>query len=780
MNLDPRLIRLAREGGFSLILTISLGCAVGVLTVFQAGVLSRVIDRVFLAGQSLVEVTGLLVTVLAIMGCRTLLVWGGEVSANALALRVKTSLRDRLVRHLLEVGPVYLREQQTGDLVNTAVNGIEELDAYYSQYLPGLALAALLPVTYLAFVFPVDALSGFVLLLTAPLIPVFMVLIGSRSQVLTRRRWQSLSRMSAYFLDVLQGLTTLKLLGRSREQAEVIAEVSDRFRHTTMSVLRVTFLSALVLEMVATLGVAVVAVEVGLRLLYGRLPFQQALFVLLLAPEFYLPLRMLGARFHAGMTGMAAARRIFEALALPTSQTPIPPSLCSSFPGSQIPGSQVLSSRSPSYQVSDSQIAGPLISSSQVSNQVSTSRPPPTIAFQDVHFSYAGDRPALNGITFRIPAGQKVALVGPTGGGKSTVAALLLRFIEPSGGEILVDGISRSAVDFQTQTDGFRLSTPAGQRSLIAYLPQRPYLFHDTVLANILLSRPEASLEQVIYAAQQAGAHDFIQALPQGYHTPVGELAARLSGGEAQRIALARAFLKDAPLIILDEATANLDPENEAHLQQSMQRLLDGRTALIIAHRLNTIRKVDSILVLDRGEVVESGTHRELLRERGLYYRLVRAAENGIYGVRDSALTPDRMKSPDVNGSSLAPGWERGMGMRMPPVFPDLGEVSAGESFSPPRTSEKESTVIAALFRLLAPFKGWISLSVLMSIATVLNAVGLMTASAYIISAAALHPSIAELQVAIVGVRFFGIARGVFRYLERYTAPWSLWHPPDS
>ena len=264
--------------------------------------------------------------------------------------RIKTSLRNRMVRHLLGVGPVSLSQERTGELVNAAVEGVEALDAYFSQYLPGLALAALVPVVYLLFVFPADLLSGLVLLLTAPLIPVFMVLIGSRSRTLTQRRWLSLSRMSAYFLDVLQGLTTLKLLGRSREQVEGIAQASDRFRRLTMSVLRVTFLSALVLEMVATLGVAVVAVEIGLRLLYGRLVFQQALFVLLLAPEFYLPLRLLGSRFHAGMSGIAAARRIFEILDLPVIQSQVTSPLVTSPSTSnpQPPTPQV--TQSPSHQ----------------------------------------------------------------------------------------------------------------------------------------------------------------------------------------------------------------------------------------------------------------------------------------------------------------------------------------------------------------------------------------------------------------------------------------------
>ena len=245
------------------------------------------------------------------------MLWAGDVTANRVATRVKTDLRERLTAHLLALGPAYTRGERTGELVNTAVEGIEALDAYFSQYLPQLALAVLIPVTFLLVVFPLDPLSGLVLLLTAPLIPVFMILIGSLADSLTRQQWTALSRMSAHFLDVLQGLTTLKLFNRSREQIAVIAEISDRYRDTTLGVLRVAFLSALVLEMVGTLSTAVIAVEIGLRVLYGRLAFEQAFFVLILAPEFYLPLRLLGTRFHAGIAGVTAARRVFEVLETP-------------------------------------------------------------------------------------------------------------------------------------------------------------------------------------------------------------------------------------------------------------------------------------------------------------------------------------------------------------------------------------------------------------------------------------------------------------------------------
>jgi ATP-binding cassette subfamily C protein CydD len=286
MNLDKRLLRLARNSRLALFTTIVLGLITGILTALLAWFLSRTVTRVFLDGSSLADVAQLLSLLLVTILLRALFTWGAEISSSNIAARVKLSLREQLFQHIQALGPQYTRGERTGELINVTVEGIEALDAYYSQYLPQLLLAALVPTTFLIIIFPLDLLTGLILLLTAPLIPVFMILIGSVSKTLTQRQWQSLSRMSAYFLDIIQGLTTLKILGRSKAQVQVVSQVSERFRVATMSVLRVTFLSAFALELVATLSTAIVAVEIGLRLLYGRMSFETAFFLLLLAPEF--------------------------------------------------------------------------------------------------------------------------------------------------------------------------------------------------------------------------------------------------------------------------------------------------------------------------------------------------------------------------------------------------------------------------------------------------------------------------------------------------------------
>ncbi|MBL7164429.1 MAG: thiol reductant ABC exporter subunit CydD [Anaerolineales bacterium] len=743
---NKRLLALARSSRTALYVTILAGFLSGFLIIGQAWNLSQSVEAIFLDGQTLSDISATLQRLLYFIVGRAFMVWLGEISAGSLARRVKTALRERLYRHLINLGPGYVRGERTGELINTMVEGVEALDAWFSGYLPQLVLAALLPLTFLFFVFPRDFLTGLVLLLTAPLIPIFMILIGNLADALTRKQWKFLGRMSAHFLDVLQGLTTLKILGRSRAQIEVIKKVSGEFRKTTLGVLRVAFLSALVLEMVATLSTAVVAVEIGLRLLYGRMAFQDAFFVLLLAPEFYLPLRMLGTRFHAGVAGVAAAERIFEVL--------------DSRPKTE--------DRRPVFPVSC---------------------PPSSVCFNNVSYTYPDGRTALKDVSFTIEPGEKVALVGPSGAGKSTVAHLLLGFMEPEEGEIASPSLPCSpAPSPSTEREQDVADRPGGE---VAWLPQHPYLFNDTIAANIRLACPGAGMDEVIAAAQAARAHEFIKEMGHGfprtlcvpsantdenskkqirvhpcrrrraeqsvskkesggtysgYETIIGERGARLSGGQIQRIALARAFLMDAPFVILDEPTSHLDPELETQIQESTNQLLEGRTALIIAHRLQTVIQADKIIVLDEGRIVGQGSHDELIANTPLYVEMVGKLQVASYKLHVAPHHPIR-----------------------PTTFNQQPETEFSRSthHSPRSTLSPPPSTLPRLLSFLAGSWNWVTLSVLFGFATIASSIGLLGASAYIISAAALQPSIAVLQVPIVGVRFFGIARGVFRYLER-------------
>jgi ATP-binding cassette subfamily C protein CydCD len=685
MKPQVRLLKEASRDKSLLFLSILAGLLAGILAIFQAREISRLIDRVFLHGKDLDGVSGLLITLLLILLLRAGFVWAGEFSASTAARRIKQALRQRLFAHLVDLGPAHLRgeagetEVRTGELVNITSEGVEALEVFYSQYLPQIALAVLIPLSILFFVFPADFLSGMILLLTAPLLPIFMVLIGSMSETLTRRQWLGLSRMSAYFLDVLQGLTTLKALGRSRDQVEMVRKVSEQYRQSTMGVLKVTFLSALVLELISTLSTAVVAVEVGIRLLYGRMEFEQAFFVLLLAPEFYLPLRMLGTRFHAAMTGIEAGKRIFSILDLPTSTTP----------------------PSPENKVQSAEKPGQLL----------------RITIKEVGYTYSNDHTALQQVSFDIPPGKITALVGESGAGKTTLTWLILGFLQPHHGEILVNGRNLSTIPKQGWLDN------------LAWVPQNPYLFNDTVTANIKIVRPDATEAQVLQAARLAHADEFIHMLPQGYATLVGERGSMLSAGQAQRIALARAFLKDAPLLILDEATSHLDPEVDALLQDSLANLSRERTVILIAHHQSTLARADQVIMLRQGRVenIQQRTHP---------------------AVSSMASAPIKSSS-DIHPSGVHP-------------FREMAQHSNRKTVKDPSQSTGRR-----LISLISPYSGRILLSVLLGFATIASGIGLMATSAYIISAAALHPSIADLQVAIVGVRFFGISRGVFRYLER-------------
>jgi ATP-binding cassette subfamily C protein CydD len=592
-----RILAVDRRAGTLLYLAVSSGAVAGGLFAVQAVLLSWVVDGVFLRGQFLPDVLPLLGAMLALLLVRSGLIWGGDAVAQRAASRVKGSLRRQLTAHFFALGPAYTRGERSGELVNTTVQGVEALDDYITQFLPARALAAVVPAFVFLLVLLLDPPTTLVLLFGGPMLLLMLAFIGGRAKAITERRFRELSWMSAFFLDVLQGIATLKMFGRSREQAGNVEAIGRHYGNTTMEVLATAFQTSLVMEWAATAATALVALEVSFRLMDGTLPFNRALAVLVLTPEFFLPLRTMAMRYHAGTAGKAAAERIFAIL-----DTPLPAPAAAPSRNGPSPRPATQSTNLPIYH------------------------PPPLrpydIRFQDVHFAYPaggseGDqaRPALRGLSLEVPQGQMVALVGPTGAGKSTVAGLLLRFLHQQAGRIEVGGRPLESLD------------PRAWRAQVAWVPQLPHLFHGSVAANIRLARPDASDEQVAAAARQAHAHQFIAALPGGYDTQIGERGARLSGGQQQRIAVARAFLKDAPFLILDEATAHLDAQSEALVLDALRRLLQGRTALVIAHRLALAYGADRIVVMAAGRAVDAGDHATLLARCTSYRDLVAAYE---------------------------------------------------------------------------------------------------------------------------------------------------------
>ena len=528
--LDPRLLRYARATRAYLVLSVALGTAAAGLIIAQATLLADLITRAFLGGASIAGLRTPMLLLLAVVAGRALVTWSQEVAAHRSSAAVKSRLRELLLRHAVRLGPSWLAGERGGELATVATRGIDALDGYFSRYLPQLVLAVMVPAAVGARILLGDWISALTVALTLPLIPVFAILVGLAAKRAMDRQWRTLSRLAGHFLDVVVGLPTLKVFGRAKAQAAVIREVTDRYRRATMSTLRVAFLSALVLELVSTISVALVAVSIGLRLLDGRIGLRTALLVLILAPEAYLPLRQVGAQYHASVEGLTAAERIFEVI-----ETPLPAS-----------GTQT--------GVPDPAAA--------------------TIRLDGVTVAYDGrDGPTLDGYSLAVRPGETVALTGPSGAGKSTVLAVLLGFVRPDAGRITVGGTDLADLD------------PDAWRAKIAWMPQRPYLFAGTVADNIRLGHPDASDEEIRRAARSAFAEEFVDALPLGFATPLGERGTGLSAGQRQRIALARVFLRDAPLVLLDEPTSGLDAESEAAVIEAVRRLAAGRTVVLVAHR---------------------------------------------------------------------------------------------------------------------------------------------------------------------------------------------------
>jgi thiol reductant ABC exporter CydD subunit len=548
--LDPRLVRRARPVQVLLGVDAVLGIASAVLVLVQATLLAHVVALAF-RGASLGAVAFDLVLLALAFAARGVLAWAFEVVGARAASDVLSELRLELVERRLDAQPAALDGVEAGEIAAAGVQGVDSLEAYFGRYLPQVVLACIVPLAVLGWVGAIDLISALIMLLTLPLVPVFMWLIGRYTEERTRERWLALRLLSLHFLDVVRGLPTLRLLNQGRAQARRIGEVSEEYRSATMGTLRVSFLSGSVLELAATLGVALVAVTVGVRLVGGGLGLQAGLTVLVLAPELYLPLRQLGAQFHASADGIAVAERM---LALVEAK-------------------------------SESGTSGTLPAPSPARASV---------RFERVAFAYPA-RPdlVLRGLDLELRRGETVALVGESGAGKSTVAGLLLRFAEPTTGRITVGGADLADCD------------PRAWREQVAWVPQHPTIFRGTVAENIRLGRAGASDDDVRAAARLAGADAFVRALSSGYETLVGDGGRPLSAGERRRIALARAFLRDAPLVVLDEPTADLDAASAEIVGRAVERLAHGRTVLLIAHRPELVRRADRVVVLERGTAVE-------------------------------------------------------------------------------------------------------------------------------------------------------------------------------
>ncbi len=549
-----------------LLISVALGIAGGILLVGQAGLLSRIVHDAFLEGLGRNRLIPQFLWLIGVIVVRAGLGWWRELVGFKAGAAVRGQVRNALMDHIVRSGPVGISHLPAGRLVSSALEQVEALHNFVARYLPQMALAALLPMALLAFIFPISWAAGGVLLIAAPLIPLFMILVGMGAESISQKHFQALARMSAHFLDVLQGLPTLRLFGRSKDHAQEVRKTSRDYRRRTMAVLRVAFLSSAVLEFFSAISIALVAVYLGMYYLgyiefgaYGRtLTFSSGFFILLLAPDFFLPLRELGVHYHARADAVGAAREILKVL------------------------------DQPAMAVSGEACRHPL-------------RTPRQIRFQKVTVDYQSTgQKGLNQVDITIAQGERIAIVGESGAGKSTLIHLLLGFIAPSGGSILLDDRPLADTDIQQW------------RRQCAWIGQQPMIFTGTLRQNIAMARTDASDARIETAARRARVLEFANRWESGLETEVGEKGLGLSAGQAQRIALARAFLQDAPLVLLDEPTASLDRETEAQIISDLDDWSRGRTTIIATHRPAGLRLADRILILKKGRLIAQGDFRSL------------------------------------------------------------------------------------------------------------------------------------------------------------------------
>ncbi|WP_173917897.1 thiol reductant ABC exporter subunit CydD [Halobacillus sp. Marseille-Q1614] len=560
----------------SVVITLAImAVLMGAAIIGQAYYFVAVIEGVFLNKASFTSVLPLLGGLLAVLALRAVLMYGAGRTGIKLASRAKNMFRKSLLNKYAK-NPVQASMQgQSGRKISVLMDAADDVDSYFSSYIPQMIQTAIVPFMILIAVFTQHLYSGLIMIITAPFIPFFMALIGVMTKKKSDEQLEKMAAFSGRFLDTLQGLTTLKLFGRARKQRELIEESSLGFRDATMEVLKVAFVSSLMLEFISMLSIGLIAMEIAIRLVvYENISFFSAFFILILAPEFYQVLKDAGTAFHTGRGSIVAAQKITGELDKET-QTPA------------------------------------------WGNESLNTNEPPSIDLSHVSFRYKEEGFALQAINAHIPAYSQVAVVGRTGSGKTTLLHLLAGLAPSKEGEVLVNDQPLSSY---RERDWF---------DQLSYISQHPYLFSGTISDNIAIGSRDVTRGQVKEAAEKAGIASMIESLEKGYDTPIGEAGRGLSGGEKQRVALARAFLKRPSIILFDEPTTGLDLYTEKVLQQSMKELGRSSTVITVAHRLHTIQQADQIFFLEDGKLAGLGTHDELIAKVPEYRQMVSVQQGG-------------------------------------------------------------------------------------------------------------------------------------------------------
>ncbi len=569
---------MAKKHNGKLVLLVVFALLIGTSIIGQSFLFATILDRVFIKDYPFSEIIPLLVGLLAVLFARTLFNYFSGRTGIKMASRVKSELRHLLLNKFSSNPLQSSLEGQSGKKVSLIMDVIDEVDSYFSNYIPQMIQASIIPLMILIVIFTEHVATGIIILITAPFIPIFMMVIGFKTKDKSEAQLNKMASFSGKFLDTLQGLTTLKLFGQSTEQKEAIRKSSLNFRDATMDVLKIAFQNSLALEFISMLSIGLVALEIAIRMvIFQDLSFYTGFLMLVLAPEFYTKLKELGSAFHTGRGSMGAAKKLENELAI-------------------------------------------LVEPVEWGEERLINNASPTIEIRGAEFSYgAGDAFSLKNIHVSIGSYEQVAIVGRTGSGKTTLLHVIAGLVSISKGEIFINGKPRMIYSEKDWFGG------------LSYISQSPYLFSGTIAENIVIGgNTNASREDIVEAVQKAGLSELVNSLNDGYNTPIGEGGRGLSGGEKQRIAIARAFIKKPSIILFDEPTTGLDLQTERILQSSMIELSKNSTVITVAHRLHTIKTADQILFMDNGEIIASGTHNELLDSTKEYHDMVSVQQGGL------------------------------------------------------------------------------------------------------------------------------------------------------
>ena len=643
-----------------------------------------------------------------------------ESVANRLGSAVKATFRKRALAHMFKLGVQH--KERHGDVIHMLTDGLEQVDAYVARYIPQILYAIMIPLIMGIAIVDTLPIIGIILIVTVPLIPFFMILIGKQADRLNKEQWERMSFLSGHFLDVLQGITTLKLFGRAKDQIKVIGRLSEEFKDSTLRVLRVAFLSALVLELVSTISTALIAVYLGLTLLDGEIPFFSAFFILLLAPEFYTPFRQLGAAFHTGMAGKTSILKYEEFM-----------------------------NRQPSLPVGgQSKLQGPI----------------QAIEIKDLTFTYEDSENGVQHISLVAKRNSPIMLVGESGAGKSTIAHIIGGFLTAPKGAVTIDGLDVCDIDIDWW------------RQQITYVSQHPHIMKGT-LRDVLSFGMNVSDEEIIEACKEVQLLDVINRQQDGLDTVISEGGLGLSGGERQRVALVRAFLRKGQVLILDEVTAHLDVKTESIISSAIQRLMENKIVIIIGHRLQTMHWASKLYVLKQGVIIQQGSYEALVAVDGYFKDLVASGLGQFSSAIEELKTSRHSTVQSIDVMDAAQKQECITDAKKQECITDAKKqeiiTDAVTKSSTLDTHDVNRPTMGLqgwklLFAVLSPAKWSLVLALLFTFLTVFMNVGLLTVSSWLLASAALQPGLTYLSLAIVGVRFFGVSRAVCRYFERYTS----------